>query len=155
MSSVAIDRIGGTLARQATNVGGVGGGTMLEGVIPPFKMGSGGEFDAMLNVTSSSLGGISGGLNHVARRSHIGRVAAVGMATPSGKIVHAVQSVRDQFLTIQSRVEALCSKKADFSSADLLEMQYHVMQLAYLNELSSKVADKTSQGAQTLFRNQG
>jgi hypothetical protein len=75
--------------------------------------------------------------------------------TPAKGIVNSIQSVRDKFMEIQHNIEGFVNKKEDFSGVDLMKMQYDVMQLAYLNELSSKTADKTSQGAQTLFRNQG
>lgn len=80
---------------------------------------------------------------------------ATEKVTPTDGIVNSIQSVRDQFLKIQHNLESLAQKGQDFSSADLFQMQYDVMQLSYINEISSKTADKTSQGAQTLFRNQG
>lgn len=76
-------------------------------------------------------------------------------STPNKGIVDSVQAVRDQFLKIQHHLEGLASKGKDFSSADLLSLQFDVQQLGYITELSVKTADKTSQGAQTLFRNQG
>ena len=80
---------------------------------------------------------------------------AAEKVSPADGIVNSIQGVRDQFLKIQHNLEALAQKGQDFSSADLFQMQYDVMQLSYINEISSKTADKTSQGAQTLFRNQG
>lgn len=81
--------------------------------------------------------------------------AITSNVTPGEGIVQSIQSVRDKFLEIENNVRMLAQKGTDFSSADLFQMQYDVMQLTYLNELSSKTADKTSQGIQTLFRNQG
>ncbi|MDR2030409.1 MAG: EscI/YscI/HrpB family type III secretion system inner rod protein [Puniceicoccales bacterium] len=41
------------------------------------------------------------------------------------------------------------------SMGDLIQVQFQLTQLAYMNDLSAKTADKASQGVQTLFRNQG
>jgi hypothetical protein len=145
----AAERAGTILARQATNVGGVPGGAMIEGVIPPFGAGAG-EFQTMVNgnVTLFGMRGLGRG-----RRRRL--VESVQSNTPTKGIANSIQSVRDKFMEIQHNIEVLVSKKEDFSSVDLMKMQYDVMQLSYLNELSSKTADKVSQGAQTLFRNQG
>jgi hypothetical protein len=142
------DRLGGTLARQAADVGGGLRVPMFdEGVIPPFRAGAG-EFQAALNgnVTLSRVGGLRRGRGHLS-------VNPVG--SPGESIVDSIQSVRKQYETILGKVQEWSKKKEDLSIGDLLDMQFHVMQLAYLNEFSSKVADKSSQGAQTLFRNQG
>jgi hypothetical protein len=80
---------------------------------------------------------------------------AVASKTPGDGILNSMQAVRDQFMEIEHCIKSLISRKQDFSTADLMKLQYHVMQLTYINELSSKTADKTSQAAQTLFRNQG
>ncbi|MDR2372311.1 MAG: hypothetical protein LBD60_04140 [Puniceicoccales bacterium] len=150
--AAATERIGGVLARQAANVGGISAGTMIEGVIPPFRADVAGEFQAMVN-GGVTLPNLSGALKGGRRRRRL--IEPLRLNTPSQGVVSSIQSVRDKFMEIQHNVEAFASKKEDLSSGDLLKMQVDVMQLAYLNELSSKVADKTSQGAQTLFRNQG
>jgi hypothetical protein len=109
-------------------------------------------------IASESLGGIQGGLWDMQakgkRRSRRLR-ALYRVQTPGAKVVDSIQSVRDQFMRIQHNVMQLVKKRNDLSMADLMGLQYEVMQLAYLNELSSKVSDKLSQGIQTLFRNQG
>lgn len=43
---------------------------------------------------------------------------------------------------------------AELSVQDALALQFEVMQLGIEQDLTTKVADKTSQGVQTLFRNQ-
>ncbi|MDR1907188.1 MAG: EscI/YscI/HrpB family type III secretion system inner rod protein [Puniceicoccales bacterium] len=138
----ATERIGSTLAQQATNLG----------ASPNVKMFDDGVFPAMVNgnVTLSNAGGLQKGGR---RRRRL--IEPVQSSTPGEGVLNSIQSVRDKFMEIQHNIENLVAKKDDFSSADLMKMQYDVMQLAYLNELSSKTADKTSQGAQTLFRNQG
>jgi hypothetical protein len=82
-------------------------------------------------------------------------VEPVESRTPGEGILNSIQAVRNEIMEIERTVVGLMSRKQDFSTADLMKMQYHVMQLTYINELSSKTADKASQGAQTLFRNQG
>ncbi|MDR0590587.1 MAG: EscI/YscI/HrpB family type III secretion system inner rod protein [Puniceicoccales bacterium] len=93
------------------------------------------------------------------RRRNSGRrrrpVDSVAPKTPGEGVLNSIQEVRDYIRKIENKVESLVSRKQDFAAADLMELQYLVMQLTYINELSSKTADKTSQGAQTLFRNQG
>lgn len=92
------------------------------------------------------------GINILRETIEAGRIDP---STPRKGIVDSVQAVRDKFLTIQNNIEALASKGKDFSSADLLLLQKDVQELGYFTELAVKSADKTSQGAQTLFRNQG
>lgn len=46
------------------------------------------------------------------------------------------------------------SKNDGLNSADMIKLQQQASEYAILQELTAKVADKTSQGIQTLFRNQ-
>lgn len=154
MEVAAVDKIGNTLARQATDVKGLSGAKMFdEGVVAPFKA-SAKEFQAMVN-SNVPLHGIGGITNGNRRRRRRRLIEPLQSNTPSKGIINSIQSVRDKFMEIQHNIEILAKKKEDLSSTDLMKMQYNITQLAYLNELSSKAADKTSQGAQTLFRNQG
>lgn len=45
--------------------------------------------------------------------------------------------------------------KGNLSTYDLFTIQFEMTKLSFMNDLSSKCADKASQGVQTLFRNQG
>jgi hypothetical protein len=47
------------------------------------------------------------------------------------------------------------SKGQDLSMSQALQIQYELMQVGLSQELTAKMADKTSSGVQTLFRNQG
>jgi hypothetical protein len=141
----------GMLVNQVMSVGG---GEALpstplidDGVLAAF--GKSKEFQNVLN------GDIVGPNPVSNKHGRFWRPKPVQRVTPGDGVLNTVQSVRDQFMKIQNHVETLVNKKQDFSTSDLMALQYEVMQLTYLNELSSKVADKTSQGAQTLFRNQG
>jgi hypothetical protein len=74
--------------------------------------------------------------------------------SPGDDILQTVQGVRDQYMQIENNLKSLTSKGSDLSSADLMQLQFEVMQLSYMNELSSKAVDKTNNIAQTLMRNQ-
>lgn len=109
-------------------------------VVPPFKDGQ--VFNAALQDANLQNARLTMGVRPVA-------------SSPTQGILDSIQSVRDVFRAITHRIDYLSSRGADPTSKDLLEMQFLVLQLSYVNELSSKVSDKTSQGLQTLFRNQG
>ncbi|UPA28771.1 MAG: hypothetical protein LW808_001755 [Verrucomicrobiota bacterium] len=109
-------------------------------VVPPFKDGQ--VFNAALQDANLQNAKLGMGINPV-------------QSSPTQGILDSIQSVRDVFKGITRRINYLSANGRDPSSKDLLEMQFLVLQLSYVNELSSKVSDKTSQGLQTLFRNQG
>jgi type III secretion system YscI/HrpB-like protein len=59
----------------------------------------------------------------------------------------------------QQRVDAvnatIASGGADgLSSQDIMRLQFELTQMTLMQDLTAKVADKTSQGVQTLFKNQ-
>lgn len=74
--------------------------------------------------------------------------------TLTEKAFKTVKGVRDNLEDLYSYVEKF-SKDKNPSTASLFEMQYKVIQMSVLMDISSKVGDKASQGFQTLFRNQG
>ena len=57
---------------------------------------------------------------------------------------------------ILHRIRALCDLKETHSpsAGDLIELQYEVMNLAFQQEVVTKVADKASNAIQTLVKNQ-
>lgn len=110
------------------------------GVVPPFRDGQ--AFNAALQDANLQNARLTMGVRPVA-------------SSPTQGILDSIQSVRDVFKGITKKIDYLSSRGHDPTSKDLLEMQFLVLQLSYVNELSSKVSDKTSQGLQTLFRNQG
>lgn len=75
--------------------------------------------------------------------------------TPKQAVTNSIQRIQDQFAEIESHLTELTSKGQDLGTEDLLMMQYDLLQLNYVCEMSTKTADKTSNAAQTLFRNQG
>ncbi len=74
--------------------------------------------------------------------------------TLTQKAFNAAKGVRDSLEELQVYVEKF-SKEKNPTTAVLFEMQYKVMQMSILMDISSKVGDKASQAFQTLFRNQG
>jgi hypothetical protein len=155
MDVAAVDRIGGALARRAASVGSTSGTRVLdEGIINPFRTDVPGDFQVLMSGNVAlPVGRMQGGGR--GRRVLGGAIHRIQSNTPPNGILNAIQGVRDQVDKIMNNIKTLVGKKEDLSAADLMEMQYDVMQLAFINEFASKTADKTSQGAQTLFRNQG
>lgn len=74
-------------------------------------------------------------------------------ATNDNMAMDVMQNVRDKFEGIKNEIDAISNKK-DFTQVDLMHLQMSIIQLSYIADLSSKTADKMSQAAQTLFRNQ-
>jgi hypothetical protein len=70
-----------------------------------------------------------------------------------GRLNSFVTTVRDQL----NRMDAIAtnlSKKPDVSQADLIGIQFEVMQMGIILDVASKLGDKGSNAVQTLFRNQ-
>ena len=74
--------------------------------------------------------------------------------TLTQKAFNVAKNVRDSLEELQVYVDKF-SKEKNPTTAVLFEMQYKVMQMSILMDISSKVGDKASQAFQTLFRNQG
>ena len=74
--------------------------------------------------------------------------------TLTQKAFDTVKSVRDNLEDLYTYVEKFRNEKNP-TTANLFEMQYKVIQMSVLMDISSKVGDKASQAFQTLFRNQG
>lgn len=70
------------------------------------------------------------------------------------KILEPLTEFRHGFDRIMGNIGKIVAK-GNMGMKDLLQIQFQLVQLAYMNDISSKTADKLSQGVQTLFRNQG
>ncbi|MDR3143927.1 MAG: hypothetical protein LBT64_00285 [Puniceicoccales bacterium] len=68
-----------------------------------------------------------------------------------GKLSGFVSTVRKKLQETADIVKNL-SKKNDLSQKDLMEIQFHVMEMSIVLDVASKVGDKGSQALQTLFR---
>ena len=75
--------------------------------------------------------------------------------TPKQAVTNSIQRIQDQFAEIEAHLTELTNKGQDLATEDLIMLQYDLLQLNYVCEMSTKTADKTSNAAQTLFRNQG
>lgn len=92
-------------------------------------------------------------------------LAASAQATPpvapadgtlGDAILNGLEQMRTRHDVRMERIEAqlLDKQGADLTVQDAMALQFEVMQLGIEQELTTKVADKTSQGVQTLFHNQ-
>ncbi|MDR1435941.1 MAG: hypothetical protein LBI39_01905 [Puniceicoccales bacterium] len=86
-------------------------------------------------------------------------VGAAGQSARSekpfaGNILRPLGSFRKKLNAIVDNIVGIVGK-GDITMKELIQIQYQLTQLAYMNDVSSKTADKLGQGAQTLFRNQG
>jgi hypothetical protein len=70
------------------------------------------------------------------------------------KMLSPLYEFRQGFSEITGNIAGLV-EQGNISMANLFSVQFQLMQLGYMNDLSAKTADKLSQGVQTLFRNQG
>lgn len=70
------------------------------------------------------------------------------------KFLEPLTEFRHGFDRIMGNISTIVSK-GNMGMKELLQIQFQLVQLAYMNDISSKTADKLSQGVQTLFRNQG
>ena len=72
-------------------------------------------------------------------------------------LVDGIVQVKHDYDASFARInEAMKSTEGrEISMAQALNIQYELMQVGLQQELTAKLADKTSSGVQTLFRNQG
>jgi hypothetical protein len=70
------------------------------------------------------------------------------------KILNPLKEFRANFDKIIGNIGGIVGR-GDLGMKDLMQIQFQLTQLSYMNDLSAKTADKLSQGIQTLFRNQG
>ncbi|MDR0428832.1 MAG: hypothetical protein LBG86_02215 [Puniceicoccales bacterium] len=69
------------------------------------------------------------------------------------KLIAPLSEFRQHFDAIADNIANIVSNGSMYIS-EMFQVQYQLTQMAYMNDLSSKSADKLSQAAQTLFRNQ-
>jgi hypothetical protein len=77
---------------------------------------------------------------------------SIGDALVDG-IIHVKNEYDGSFRRINELMAA--TKGEEISMQQALAIQYELMQVGLSQELTAKMADKTSSGVQTLFRNQG
>lgn len=85
-------------------------------------------------------------------------VGQVGGAEPTlgDTILNGIEKLKSSHDVRLERIEQTISESGGEMTIDqMMKLQFEVMQLGIEQDLTTKVADKTSQGVQTLFRNQG
>ncbi|MDR2667661.1 MAG: hypothetical protein LBB38_01285 [Puniceicoccales bacterium] len=70
------------------------------------------------------------------------------------KILRPLGEFRSNFDSIIGAISNIVST-GNIGMKELIQIQFQLTQLSYMNDVTAKTADKVSQGTQTLFRNQG
>lgn len=97
--------------------------------------------------------------NTSAELNSFGQLESQQTSTQSigGAFIEGIQDIKN---TLDARAERITQQLnalagSPMSLQDAIRVQYELMQMNMQQELTSKMADKTSQGVQMLFRNQG
>lgn len=77
-------------------------------------------------------------------------------ATLGDAILNGIEKMKTSHDVRSARIEDQLTNSIgkDLSVQDCMKLQFEVMQMSMEQELTGKIADKTSQGVQTLFKNQ-
>ena len=77
-------------------------------------------------------------------------------ATLGDPILNGIEKMKTSHDVRSARIEDQLTNSIgkDLSVQDCMKLQFEVMQMSMEQELTGKIADKTSQGVQTLFQNQ-
>ena len=83
--------------------------------------------------------------------------AKVSTQSLGGAFMEGIEEIKTSLEARADRITEQLTALAGnpMSLQDAMRMQYELMQMNMQQELTSKMADKTSQGVQMLFRNQG
>lgn len=80
----------------------------------------------------------------------------VGKPTLGDAILNGIEKLKSNHDVRAERIEkAIVDSKGELTMEDMMKLQFEVMQLGIEQDITTKMADKTSSGVQTLFRNQG
>jgi hypothetical protein len=84
-------------------------------------------------------------------------VAPIGERSLGDALVDGFMQVKNDYDSRFARINETmkASEGREISMQQALQIQYELMQVGLSQELTAKLADKTSSGVQTLFRNQG
>ena len=93
-----------------------------------------------------------------AQQKHVHQAEESEHTTPSlgDAILEGVEKMKSSHDARADRIEnqLLKSEGKEMSVQDCIKLQFEVMQMSLEQDVTGKIADKTSQGVQTLFRNQ-
>jgi hypothetical protein len=128
---------------MAAGIPGVGAVESVTGAqSSPFGSAQVGDVAAFLGQISGT-----GGASKAAKTMEAGRQGVYDM------ILGPLNEFRAGYDRILEDITELVGR-GSISMQDLIHVQFQLTQIAYMNDLSSKTADKISQGVQTWFRNQ-
>ena len=122
------------------------------------------QFEQALNQSGQQngiQGGSEGGVNNVQQvdqTSQMGNVNGAQQAQPTfgDAILNGIEKLKSGHDVRLERIEQTITESGgDMSVEQMMKLQFEVMQMGIEQDLTSKMADKSSQGVQTLFRNQG
>jgi hypothetical protein len=128
-----------------------------------FRVAEGNLNSAYVNLNTGANAGnanavdVSRGINDLKRdiprvESNLSKVSQEAVGEDyENKLSHFVSAVRKKLQETTEIVKKL-SQKSDLSQQDLMEIQFHVMEMSIVLDVASKVGDKGSQALQTLFR---
>lgn len=82
--------------------------------------------------------------------------AEAGKPTLGDAILEGIEKMKTSHDSHMDRIhtQITSTQGGEMSIQDAMKLQFEVMQMSIEQDLTTKVADKTSQGVQTLFRNQ-
>lgn len=80
----------------------------------------------------------------------------VAKPTLGDSILNGIEKLKANHDVRAQRIEqSIVQSKGNLTMEDMMKLQFEVMQLGIEQDITTKMADKTSNGVQTLFRNQG
>jgi hypothetical protein len=81
---------------------------------------------------------------------------AVGKPSLGDSILNGIEKLKTNYDVRADRIEqTLINSGGEMSMEEMMKLQFEVMQMGIEQDITTKMADKTSSGVQTLFRNQG
>lgn len=86
----------------------------------------------------------------------VGETQAGGKPSLGDSILNGIEKLKGNFDVRADRIEqTLVNSGGDMSMEEMMKLQFEVMQMGIEQDITTKMADKTSSGVQTMFRNQG
>ncbi len=81
---------------------------------------------------------------------------AAGNPSLGDSILNGIEKLKTNYDVRADRIEqTLINSGGEMSMEQMMKLQFEVMQMGIEQDITTKMADKTSSGVQTMFRNQG
>jgi hypothetical protein len=88
--------------------------------------------------------------------TQVGEAQAAGKPSLGDSILNGIEKLKTNYDVRADRIEqTLINSNGEMSMEEMMKLQFEVMQMGIEQDITTKMADKTSSGVQTLFRNQG